>query len=159
MLLLRIGRWDEAQDALLSALKLESFRYAEASYNLGRVYAARGQSDLAAREWRRAIVVDPDHDAAKQALASVRREERIVVQPEPTEVKTAVAKKPAAVAAPAPANASKSLSLDATSFDFCIEPHASERGRGGSRCELSACVETQGGTFLPQIELSLHSLA
>ncbi len=49
VLLLRAGRWDEAHEALLSALKIESFRYAEASYNLGRVYAARGQNDLAAR--------------------------------------------------------------------------------------------------------------
>ena len=37
----------------LTALRLDNFHYAEASYNLGRVYAARGQNDLAAREWRR----------------------------------------------------------------------------------------------------------
>src|SRR6476659_770182 len=70
VILLRVGRWDEAQDALLSALKLESFHYAEASYNLGRVYSARGENDLAIREWRRAISVDPAHHAAAQALAS-----------------------------------------------------------------------------------------
>ena len=53
--MLRQGRWDEAYEAFISALKLENFRYAEASYNLGRLYAARGQNDLAVREWRRAL--------------------------------------------------------------------------------------------------------
>src|SRR5688572_3181889 len=70
VVLLRTGRWDDAQDALLSALKVENFRYAEASYNLGRVYSARGQRDLAAREWKRALFVDPQHDAAAQALTN-----------------------------------------------------------------------------------------
>ena len=77
------GRWDEAHEALLSALKLENFRYAEASYNLGRVYSARGQNDLAAREWRRALTVDPQHDAAAQALARGGTEGRIVVEAQP----------------------------------------------------------------------------
>src|SRR5687768_9439715 len=40
VILLRVGRWDDAYDAFISALKIESFRYAEASYNLGRLYAA-----------------------------------------------------------------------------------------------------------------------
>lgn len=83
VLLLRAGRWDEAYDALLSALKLENFRYAEASYNLGRVYAARGQNDLAAREWRRALTVDPQHDAAKQALTRGSTDGRIAVESQP----------------------------------------------------------------------------
>src|SRR4030095_8198933 len=83
VVLLRAGKWDEAQEALLAALKIEGFRYAEASYNLGRVYAAKGQNDLSAREWRRALVVDPQHDAATQALGRVRTEERIVVVSKP----------------------------------------------------------------------------
>ena len=82
-MLLRAGRWDEAQEAILSALKIENFRYAEASYNLGRVYAAKGQNDLAAREWRRALKVDPQHDAATQALGRVGTDERIVVVSRP----------------------------------------------------------------------------
>jgi tetratricopeptide (TPR) repeat protein len=53
----------------MSALTLESFRYAEASYNLGRLYSARGERDLAIREWRRALAVDPQHPAAAKALA------------------------------------------------------------------------------------------
>src|SRR5207247_5068392 len=36
VVLIRLGRWDEAYDALFSALQFESFHYAEASYNLGR---------------------------------------------------------------------------------------------------------------------------
>lgn len=39
------------------------------SYNLGRLYAARGETDLAVREWRRAVAVDPEHQAAITALA------------------------------------------------------------------------------------------
>ena len=39
--------------------ELENFRYAEASYNLGRLYSARGESDMAVREWRRALSIDP----------------------------------------------------------------------------------------------------
>ena len=113
--------------SLLSALKIENFRYAEASYNLGRVYSARGQKDLAAREWRRALLVDPQHDAATQALARVGSEERIVVasQPakptpkaasesQPVEVKTAATKKPAPSSAAAP----RTLSLDQDQFRF-----------------------------------------
>ena len=96
VVLLRMGRWDEAQEALTSALRIENFRYAEASYNLGRVYAARGQNDLAAREWRRVLAIDPQHEGAKQALAAGDNEERIVVAASPS-VKT-VSKSPAAPA-------------------------------------------------------------
>jgi tetratricopeptide (TPR) repeat protein len=80
VVMLRVGRWDESYDALMSALKLENFRYPEASYNLGRLYAARGQNDLAAREWRRVLAQDPDHKAAAEALARVSSEGRVVVE-------------------------------------------------------------------------------
>ena len=65
---------------LPSALKSENFRYAEADYNLGRLYAARGQSDLAVRAWRRALLVDPKHTAARQALARGEDEPEITVE-------------------------------------------------------------------------------
>src|SRR5215211_387575 len=116
VVLLRAGRWDEAQEALQSALQLENFRYAEASYNLGRAYSARGQKDLAAREWRRALLISPQHDAAKQALANVGTEERIVVassQPVKPVHKAAEARKSPAVAGPPAPAAAKSLELDA----------------------------------------------
>ncbi len=71
VVLLRLGRWDEAYDAFMSAMRLEGFRYAEASYNLGRLYAARGENDLAVREWRRALKVDPEHPAAASAITTL----------------------------------------------------------------------------------------
>jgi len=69
VLLLRQGRWDEARTAFLAALALENFRYAEASYNLGHLYSAQGDSNLAMREWSRALVVQPDDVDALIALA------------------------------------------------------------------------------------------
>jgi tetratricopeptide (TPR) repeat protein len=158
VVLLRSGRWDEAHEALLSALKLESFRYAEASYNLGRVYAARGQYDLAAREWRRALAVNPQHDAAAQALARTGAEETIVVastpkassRPEPT----AVPKKPSAASlAPAP----KALTLDQSSFDYLQRARsASERGKMTEAVEnFQRVLSRQNGYFPPaNLELS-----
>ncbi|HEV7375119.1 MAG TPA: tetratricopeptide repeat protein [Pyrinomonadaceae bacterium] len=75
VVLLRQGRWDEAQESLLSALRLEDFRYGEASYNLGRLYSMRGEADLAIREWRRALAVEPDHADAAIALARALAED------------------------------------------------------------------------------------
>jgi len=164
VVLLRAGRWDEAYDAFVSALKLESFRYAEASYNLGRLYAARGQNDLAAREWRRALAVDPEHDAAAQALANVRTEERIVVSSRPaktaspaTDVKV-VTKSPALAAA----SAAKSLELDQASFDFLQRARsASERGKMLEAVEnFRRVLNRQGGYFPPaNLELSFALLS
>ena len=153
VVLLRAGRWDEAYDALLSALKLESFRYAEASYNLGRVYAARGQHDLAAREWRRALAVNPQHDAAAQALARAGTEETIVVVPEPRASTRPIAKKSAPSMAPAP----KVLTLDQASFDFLQRARsASEHGKMTDAVEnFRRVLSRQDGYFPPaNLELS-----
>src|SRR6185369_2226519 len=163
VVLLRAGRWDEAYDALLSALKIESFRYAEASYNLGRVYAARGQEDLAAREWRRALAVDPKHDAAALALSRVGAEETIVVasqpkasitRPQPTAV---VAKKSPAPATSYGPPAPKALTLDQSSFDYLQRARsASERGKMAEAVEnFQRVLSHQGGYFPPaNLELS-----
>ena len=82
VLLIRQERWDEALEALSSALKLENFRYGEASYNLGRVYAARRETKLAINEWTRALAAQPDHlDAAlllARALAATGETERAI---------------------------------------------------------------------------------
>ena len=150
VVLLRVGRWDEAQEALQSALQLESFRYAEASYNLGRVYAARGQKDLAAREWRRALAINPQHDAAKQALANVGKEERIVVttsRPANKAVAVATTKSPAP----------KSLELDQASFEFLQQArNAAERGKMTEAVEnFRRVLSRQDGYFPPaNLELS-----
>ena len=163
VVLLRVGRWDEAYDALSSALKMESFRYAEASYNLGRVYSARGQNDLAMREWRRALVVDPQHDAARQALARAGTEGRIVVEPKPAkETRSSSAVKvpetrSTSVARPTAATAAKPLSLDQTSFGYLQRArNASERGKMSEAVEnFQRVLKLQDGYFPPaSLELS-----
>ena len=171
VVLLRVGRWDEAQEALLSALKLEGFRYAEASYNLGRVYSARGQHDLAAREWRRALKVNPEHDGASYALSRVGAEERISVEPQtvktaagapakpaaeslqPVAVKAAPEKKSTAAAAPA----AKSLVLDQSSYDFLQRARdAAERGKMTEAIDnFKRVLSRENGYFAPaNLELS-----
>ena len=155
VMLLRIGNWDEAQDALLAAIKLENFHYAEGSYNLGRVYAARGQNDLAAREWRRTLLLDPTHDAARQALARIGSEDKIVVATTPPRKVTA---SPSTKPAPASATAApKSLTLDAASFEYLQRAReAAERGKMTDAVEyFQRVVNHEGGYFAPaNLELS-----
>jgi len=144
VLLLRTGRWDESQEALLSALKLESFRYAEASYNLGRVYAARGQNDLAAREWRRALAVDPKHDAARQELARVGSNETVVVASNP-------------VARRSTAASSRPFELDQVSYEYLQRARAgSEHGKNSEAVDnYRRLLNRNNGYFAPaNLELS-----
>jgi tetratricopeptide (TPR) repeat protein len=153
VLLLRAGRWDEAHDALLSALKLENFRYAEASYNLGRVYAARGQNDLAAREWRRALIVDPRHDAAKLALARGSVEGTIVVESTAKPVRKSEVN---AVERKAPPAAGPTLALDRVSFDFLQRArNASERGKMLEAIENFRRVLSRNNGYFPPANLEL----
>jgi tetratricopeptide (TPR) repeat protein len=159
VVLLRAGRWDEAHEALVSALQLENFRYAEASYNLGRVYSARGQNDLAAREWRRALVIDPKHDAAKEALANTGTEERIVVTAskpaKPVHTAAVVTKSPAVATAPA-LGSPKSLELEQSSFDFLQRArNASERGKMTEAVENYRRVLSREGGYFPPANLEL----
>lgn len=161
VLLLRAGRWDEASDALLSALKLENFRYAEASYNLGRVYAARGQYDLATREWRRALLVNPQHDAAKQALARGGNEGRIVVESQPPS-KPVRKSEANAVERKAPVAGGPILTLDRVSFDLLQRArNASERGKTLEAVEnFRRLLSRQNGYFPPaNLELSYALLS
>ena len=155
VLLMRGGRWDEAYEALLDALKIESFRYAEASYNLGRLYSARGQKDLAAREWRRALLVDPQHDAAAQALAAINEDDRITVvesAPAKTAPNTArVETKTASLRGP------KNLALDQVSYDFLQKArNATEHGKLTEAVDnFQRVLQRQGGYFAPaNLELS-----
>ena len=161
VVLLREGRWDESYEALISALKIENFRYAEASYNLGRLYAARGQSDLAAREWRRTLMVDPQHTAAVQALARNANEDLIVVEKAPAKspkpIASATTVKASPVAAPA-----RRLTLDQASFDFLRRAReASERGKMLEAVEnFQRVLNRQGGYFAPaNLELSYALLS
>ena len=75
VILLRQGRWDEAHDALTAALADEHNTYAEASYNLGRLYLLRGEADLAIRQWRHTLALQPDHADAVAALARAYAED------------------------------------------------------------------------------------
>ena len=152
VVLLRVGRWDEAHDALLSALNIEGFRYAEASYNLGRVYSARGQHDLAAREWRRALKVNPEHDAAAFALSRIESDERIVVQPRPGRSAAAIKAAPEKKSTgPYGASASRALVLDQTSFDFLQRARdAVERGKMMDAVDnFKRVLSRQNGYFAP----------
>ena len=145
VVLLRTWRWDEAHEALLSALRLDNFHYAEASYNLGRVYAARGQNDLAAREWRRALAIDPQHEAAKQALANGGNEERIVIA---TSVKPVT---------PVHALPAKTLTIDQASYDLLQKARSAvERGKTTEAVEdFQRLLRRQNGYFPPaNLELS-----
>ncbi|HZI62148.1 MAG TPA: tetratricopeptide repeat protein [Pyrinomonadaceae bacterium] len=155
VILLRLGRWEEAYEAFIGALKIESFRYAEASYNLGRLYSARGQKDLAAREWRRALIVDSEHDAAKQALATINDDDRIVVA-EVAPAKTS--SKPTRVEAKsATVRVAKPLALDQTSYDFLQKARtANERGKLTEAVDnFQRVLGRQGGYFAPaNLELS-----
>ena len=154
VVLLREGRWDEAYESLIAASKLEHFRYAEASYNLGRVYAARGQHDLAAREWKRTLDIDPKHDAAAQALARGNTSETITV------VKANSAKP-----APVPEQkirVPKTLSLDQSSYDYLQKArNASERGKMAEAVEsFQQVLSRQGGYFAPaNLEMSYALLS
>lgn len=150
VVLLRTGRWDEAQESLLSALRHENFRYAEASYNLGRVYAARGQNDLAAREWRRVLAIDPQHDAAKQALANPGNEERIVVATSVNPVTPARTENKSPLAP-------KTLTIDQASYDLLQKARSAvERGRATEAVEdFQRLLRRQNGYFPPaNLELS-----
>ena len=155
VVLLRTGRWDEAHEALASALRLENFRYAEASYNLGRVYAARGQNDLAAREWRRVLAIDPQHGAAKQALANGGNEERIIVA---TSVKPVTPVR-AVNKSPLPA---KTLTIDQESYDLLQKARSAvERGKTTEAVEdFQRLLRRQNGYFPPaNLELSYALLS
>lgn len=177
VLLLRAGRWDEAYNALISALKVENFRYAEASYNLGRLYSARGQNDLAAREWRRALHVDPQHDGATQALARAGTEGRVEVKPQPVKAvrqvndsaaeskspqPVAVSMKSPASAGPSAASSSKSLTLDQASFNFLQRARdASENGKMSEAVEnYRRVLSREDGYFAPaNLELGFALLS
>jgi tetratricopeptide (TPR) repeat protein len=162
---LRQGHWQQAHDALTGALRLESFRYAEASYNLGRLYATQGEMDLAIREWRRAIYVDPGHTAAAQAIARAGDEERIKVaskaQPDKAEAKgpTAGSRTTAGnVISPSPTfSSSRVLTIDRETYNQLQRArNARERGKDQEAvASYRNVISRMGGYFVPaNLELS-----
>jgi tetratricopeptide (TPR) repeat protein len=161
VVLMRRGDWGEANDALMAALKLESFRYAEASYNLGRLYAAQRQMDLAIREWHRALKVDPNHIAAAQALARAGSDEQIAVAIQPAADKNEKvkqsAKKDKESGAPRNSAASKMLTVDPATFNYLQRAReAHERSKDQEAIDnYHSVLSRMGGYFAPaNLELS-----
>ena len=159
VVLLRTGRWDEAYEALVSALKLEGFRYPEASYNLGRLYAARGENDMAVREWRRVLALDPQHAAAADALAHLGDEGRVtVVSAKSTPEPRSNTQKPAPKVAARNSVSPKTLVLDPVSFDLLQRARSqTEKGKTIEAIDsYRRLLLREGGYFAPaNLELSL----
>jgi len=156
VVLLRTGRWDEAYEALVSASKQEGFRYPEASYNLGRLYAARGENDMAVREWRRVLALDPQHAAAADALAHIGDEGRVTVVSvkSTTEPRSNTQNKVAARNSVSP----KTLVLDPVSFDLLQRARSqTEKGKTIEAIDsYRRLLLREGGYFAPaNLELSL----
>jgi tetratricopeptide (TPR) repeat protein len=176
VVLLRAGRWDESYAALLSALKLENFHYPEAGYNLGRLYAARGQNDLAVREWRRVLAIDPKHSAAAEALRFAGSEGRVNVEPVRGASTRANAEATAKTSSagpnriapakpisskPALSSSPRSLVLDPTSFDFLQRArNSTEKGNTLDAIDsYKRLLSRQRGYFaLANLELSFALL-
>jgi len=62
------SRWDECE-AQLDSLIAENPESAEAHYQLGLLYQAKGDSIHARAEWRKAVSIDPMNAGARQKLA------------------------------------------------------------------------------------------
>jgi len=158
VVLLREGRWEEAHEALSSALKLENFRYTEASYNLGRLYSALGQTDLAVREWRRVIAIDPEHPGALQALGRAGEEGRIVIAPGLAAKGSSLTKENESVpGATRTATTPKILAVDTVSFGFLQRARSSfEHGNlQDAVANYQRLISRMGGYFPPaNLELS-----
>ena len=163
VVLLRQGRWDESYEALSAASKLENFHYAEASYNLGRLFAARGQNDLAIREWHRVLKIDPNHSAAKLAIANIGTEETIVkaqpaTAPVAQPVKDIAASDKRTAAQPTRSAAGpRTLVIDPVSYNFLQQARsASERGKLLESVDnYQRLIKREGGYFAPaNLELS-----
>jgi len=173
VVLMRQTRWEEAAEAFLAALRLEDFRYAEASYNLGRLYYLRGERDLAVREWRRALAVNPEHTAAAQALARAGNEGRITVaartpltKPIPNKTDNGSMSKTPTVARRAPpvsnnpsrkSISTRTLLVDPETFGF-LQRARSARDNGHNEeaiANYDRVISRMGGYFAPaNLELS-----
>lgn len=163
VVMLRLGRWDEAYEAFNSALKLEHFRYAEASYNLGRLYSARGENDLAVREWKRAVIVNPEHSAASQALKRAGSGGIISVATLPTRSSPEkVKKQPEHSPTVQPVKAERAarpmtLTVDHDSYNYLQRARdARERGRHQEAItNYKQVISRMGGYFAPaNLEMS-----
>ena len=162
---LRVGRWDESHQALSSAVKLENFRYPEASYNLGRLYAARGQTDLAVREWKRVLALDPKHAGAIEALAHLASGDGVVVE----QAKNSSTSNPGSVTTSASSRSAassnqltKAVALDAASYNYLQQARSlNEKGNALAAIEnYQRLLGRQNGYFpLANLEMSFALLS
>jgi tetratricopeptide (TPR) repeat protein len=171
--LLQEGQWDQSYDALVAALRLEGFRYAEASYNLGRLYAARGETDLAMREWRRALAVDPQHAGAALALRDNRGAGNVTIAAKPVGQPVGQpAGKPARLPAssdrvspdkPRAAVATRTVTVDQKTYDL-LQRARNDRDHGHNEeavVEYRNVLAHLGGYFAPanlELAFSLTTL-
>ena len=159
VVLLEMGQWDQSYDALTSALRLERFRYAEASYNLGRLYAARGEKDLAIREWRRVLAVDPQHARAALAIRDSGSDGNITITKKTAGMPASEDKvndKPRA------APATRALTVDQASYDL-LQRARNDRDHGRNEAaaqEYRGLLARTGGYFAPaNLELAYALIA
>src|SRR5262249_12614422 len=156
VVLMRLGDLPQAGDSFLEALKLENFRYAEASYNLGRVYTAQGQMDLAVREWHRALAVDPHHTLAAQALARAGKDDRITVGSTAAPPRASSSTPPSGANAKSPlpprsSPSTRALTVDQVTYDLLQRARdAHERGKDNEAIEnYRSVISRMGGYFGP----------
>ncbi len=169
VILLRLGRWDEAYDSFMGALRLESFRYSEASYNLGRLYGLRGEIDLAIREWRRALAVNPEHSAAAKAIASAGTAGNITVAPRvpnlppnrsaetrPGSSSEREKSEKASSSAANPAKSPRAFTVDPETYNFLQRARSDrERGRHEQAADEYRRVIARMGGYFPPANLEL----
>lgn len=67
------NRWDEAIAAAKEGIRLHP-QLAGTQVDLGDIYAKKGDRDAALAAYRKALEIDPKHDAAKKALAKLEPE-------------------------------------------------------------------------------------
>ena len=158
----------------MSALRLEGFRYAEASYNLGHLYAVRGERDLAIREWQRAVAVDPEHTAAARVLSNAGRVGNIIVVPSAAPVRPGSVTGPTRLSPKASKPSSSStgaelpgensglpgtLTLDPSTFNLLKKARtARERGRTTEAVESYSQVIAKKDGYFPPANLELSHL-
>jgi tetratricopeptide (TPR) repeat protein len=179
--LLRAGRWQESYEALTSALRIENFRYPEASYNLGRLYATRGENDLAVREWQRVLTLNPKHTATREALARLGKEGTVEVAvsskklpPPPKPTRTSSITPPRSedpkpvstvkasdkpVSVTAPKTRPMVLTVDQETYDFLLRArNSSERGKVPDAISNYKKAISSNGGYLPPANLELSYL-
>jgi Tfp pilus assembly protein PilF len=75
VVLIRQGNWDEAQQTLTAALVQENYSLCGSELQPRSSHLLRGEADLAIREWRRTLHLEPAHAEATVALARAYTED------------------------------------------------------------------------------------